>query len=482
MLGFEDDLPNFMFTGKGMHLKILLINPPQATRYPQPPLGLALLAAVLEKDGYLVKILDLPALRFSEKSLPMIIRREKPDVVGITAMTPTISSAVSVAKKVKEGDSDITVVLGGAHATILPEETLQKSAEIDIIVRGEGEETTLELVKVLEEDPSNINRVLGITYRNGDSVKSNPLRPPILDLDTLPFPAFHLLPIGKYRLHPPFGRRSPFMPIITSRGCPYRCIFCSKSVFGKKYRSNSSAYAVGEIRLLDEKFGVKEIKFYDDVFTLDRKRTIAICMQLKEQGIDIPWACETRVDLVDGELLGVMKDAGCYMIAYGVESGNQGILDSLRKGITLEQAIGAFKLTHDAGIETVAYFMIGSPGETPETIKDTIDFARKLDPDFVQFSMTTPYPGTELYRLAVKEGYVPEKWDEFVYADLKSVGNPGFGIKTLSREELGEWNRKAYSSFYLRWSYVWKRLKKIKSLGELKRDVAGLHMLLETML
>jgi len=469
-----------VFTGKSiMSPKILLVNPPQATRYPQPPLGLAMVAAVLENNGYMVRILDLPALRFSENSLPGVIRQEKPNIVGITAMTPTINSAVSVAKKVKETESNIFVILGGAHATLLPEETLRNTPQIDVTVRGEGEQTTLELVKVLEENPKRINQVLGITYREGDCLKSNPLRPPILDMDTLPFPAYHLLPMGKYRLHPPFRRRTPVMPIITSRGCPYRCIFCSKAVFGKKYRGNSPSYIVDEIRFLNEKFRVKEVKFYDDVFTLDRKRVIAICKLLEEQGIDITWTCETRVNLVDGELLSVMKDAGCYMIEYGVESGNQGILNSLKKDITLEKTIEAFRLTHEAGIETVAYFMLGSPKETSETIRETIEFAKKIDPDFVQFSITTPYPGTELYSLALEEGYVPEKWDGYVYADLKSVNNPGFGTKTMSREELEEWNKKAYKSFYLRWNYVWKRFKKMTSLGELQTNITGLRMLMD---
>jgi len=363
---------------------------------------------------------------------------------------------------------------------MLPEETLRSTPEVDIVVREEGEQTMLELVKVLERSSSNgLKRVLGITYREGSNIRSNPPRPPILNMDTLPFPAFHLLPMGKYRLHPPFGRQTPAMPIITSRGCPFRCIFCSKAVFGKKYRSNSPAYIVDEIRFLKEKFGVKEIKFYDDVFTLDRKRVVAICTQLKEWGIDIPWSCETRVNLVDDELLRVMKDAGCYMIEYGVESGNQEILNYLKKGITLEKTIEAFKLTHEAGIETVAYFMLGSPQETSKTIQETIEFAKKIDPDFVQFSITTPYPGTELYSLAVEEGYVPEKWEEYTYANLKSAGNPGFGTKTLSREELAEWNKKAYMSFYLRWSYVWKRLRKMTSIGDLKTNVSGLRMVVD---
>jgi len=462
-----------------MHPKILLINPPQVARYPQPALGIAMVAAVLEKNGYSVKILDLPALGISENSLAAILRQEKPSVVGITAMTPTINSAVRVAKKVKETQSDIFVILGGAHATLLPEETLRSAPEIDVIVRGEGEQTTPELAKVIDENPRAINQVLGITYREGDSVRSSPSRPPILDLDTLPFPAFHLLLMGKYRLHPPFGRRSPVMPIITSRGCPYRCIFCSKAVFGKKYRSNSPGYVVDEIRFLKEKFGVKEIKFYDDVFTLDRRRVIAICVQLRKQGIDIPWSCETRVNLVDDELLRVMEDAGCYMIEYGVESGNQGILNNLKKDITLEETTEAFKSTHEAGLETVAYFMLGSPHETPETIRETIEFAQKIDPDFVQFSITTPYPGTELYSLAVEDECVPEKWEEYMYADLKSAANPGFETKTLSRGELMDWNKKAYISFYLRRSYVWKRLRKMTSLGELRTNVSGLRMVID---
>jgi len=462
-------------------LKILLINPPHTTRYPQPPLGLAMIAAVLEKNGYFVKILDLPVLGFSEKSLSAIIRQEKPDVVGVTAMTPTMDSAVRVIKIVKKCESNITVVLGGPHATILPEETLKSVPEIDIIVRGEGEQTMLELVKVLEEDPKSVNKVLGITYREGNVVRNNPLRPLILDLDTLPFPAYHLLPIKKYHFHPPFGRLTPLMPIITSRGCPYRCIFCSKAVFGKQYRSNSPEHIIDEIKILNEKFGVKEVKFYDDVFTLDRKRVVAFCRQLKEEGMDIPWSCETRVNLVDAELLRLMKSAGCYIIEYGVESGNQEILNALNKDITLEQTMDAFRLTREAKIGTVAYFMLGAPDETSVTIRETIEFAKKIDPDFVQFSITTPYPGTNLYSLAVEEGSLPKKWDEYVYVDLNALDNSSFGIKTLTRHELGQWSSRAYLSFYLRFSYVLKRIKSAKSFGDFKTNIAGLRMLIEAL-
>jgi anaerobic magnesium-protoporphyrin IX monomethyl ester cyclase len=190
-----------------------------------------MLAAVLEKRGHLVKILDFTALGFSENALPQIIHEEKPNVVGITAMTSTINSAINMARKVKETDGSVLVMLGGAHASALPVETLQNNPEIDIVVRGEGEETILKLIEAIEENRGDLGSVLGITYRTEVGVKSNPSRPPLSDLDASPFPAFHLLPCSKYRLHPPFGRGSPVMPIITSRGCPYSCIFCSKSVF-----------------------------------------------------------------------------------------------------------------------------------------------------------------------------------------------------------------------------------------------------------
>lgn len=450
------------------------------TKYPQPPLGLAMIAAVLMENGYDVKILDLPALGLSEEIIPEIVSKEKPDVVGITALTPAIDSAIKTAELVKKTGNNIPIVLGGSHGTILPEETLCSTPAIDVVVRGEGEQTILELVKALDEDRIvGLNDVRGITYRDGQVIRSNPEMTPILDLDSLPFPAFHLLPMDKYRLHPPFGCRLPVMPIITSRGCPYRCVFCSKSVFGRKYCGNSADYVIAEIQLLIEKFGVKEIKFYDDVFTLDKKRIFSLCSKMKELGLDIPWTCETRVNLVNAKLLKIMKDSGCYMIEYGIESGNQTILNNLRKDITLEQINDAFKLTQAAGIDTVAYFMIGSPGETPDTIRDTIKFAKKIDPDFVQFSLTTPYPGTDLYDLAITKGYVPTDWKKYVYADLKSVDYPSFKTATLSPEELRKWNKKAYSSFYFRGSYIWKQIKKIGSMKDLKTGVAGLRMLID---
>jgi anaerobic magnesium-protoporphyrin IX monomethyl ester cyclase len=462
-----------------MVCRVLLVNPPQKTRYPQPSLGLASLAAVLESSGHNVKILDMPALKLSELSAETILQ-EKPDIIGITAMTPTLNAALAVAKKVKETSNNTLVALGGPHATVLPEETLEKAYDLDFVIRGEGEQTFADLVNHLQGNKTGLEKVSGLTYRKEECVRSNDYRSLIADLDTLPFPAFHLLPLDKYRIHPPFGRRKPILPIITSRGCPYRCLFCSKSVFGKKYRVNSPNYVISEIQSLIERFGVREIKFYDDSFTLNRKRVLEICRLLKENKIDIQWTCETRVNLVDRDLLDVMKEAGCYMIEYGVESGVQDILNTLKKDVTVNQVHDSFKLTHDAGIETVAYFMIGSPGESVRTIEETISFSKKLDPDFAQFSIATPFPGTELYELALESGQVPNSWNGYVYADLESVDNPSFNSKLLSRAELGSLNKKAYMAFYLRWRYLAKRLKKMRTVDDFRTSVSGLSMLLQS--
>ena len=456
-------------------MKTVLINPPQNTKYPQPPLGLASIAAVLERENHQVEILDANALQLSESEAAKEIGNV--DIIGITAMTPFINSAIKMAKEVKKEKPGSTVIVGGAHVTVLPEETLSNVPEIDIIVRGEGEETAIELHEALKSGDS-LQKVRGITYRDNGRVASTPMRPLIADLDSLPFPAYYLLPLHRYKLHPPHGRRLPFMAMLTSRGCPYNCIFCSKPIFGRKYRYQSPPRIASEVEYLVEKFEVKEIAFYDDIFTLDKNRTIKLAKEFNKRDLSFPWTCETRVDLVTEELLKAMKQAGCYMIAYGIESGNQTILDNLRKKITIEQVRKAVKMTHDIGIQSIGYFMLGSPGETSATIRQTIDLANHLPLDFAQFSITIPFPGTDLYNLYLEQNIGNENWDNFIYiyANLKAVSAPVFETASLSKGDLQKWNTKAYKEFYLRFSYIWERLTKTRSLGNLKTNIRGLGM------
>lgn len=456
-------------------VKVALINPAQSTKYPQPPMGLALIAAVLERDGYQVTMLDANALRLQpEDIVPQVTDA---DVVGLTAMTPTVSAAISIAHHLKRAKPDLTIVLGGAHATLLPEETLAAAPEIDVILRGEGEETIVELLRALEyKQPLDI--VSGISYRQDGKVISTKARSATIDLDSLPFLGYHLLPWHRYRPHPPHGRALPFAAIITSRGCPYRCSYCSKPIFGNKFRGQSPERVVDEVAYYQEKFGIKELAFYDDVFTLDKKRAYAIADEILKRGLKICWTGETRVNLVDKELLRHMKQAGCYAIAYGIESASPEIINTLNKDITLEQVEAAVSITREVGLQTIGYFMIGSPGESPETINQTIELAKRLKLDFAQFAITTPFPGTELYNLYLKNSRGNIPWENFVYEGTGSKITPVFETNGLSRADLQHWTRRAYKEFYLRPAYLWQRIRRLTSIGDLKVDIKGLSMLL----
>jgi len=457
-------------------LKVALVNPAQVTRYPQTPMGLALIAAVLEKEGHQVTVVDANVLRLQPEEV--VYRVTDADVVGLTAMTPTVNTAASIAHYIKQANSNSTVILGGAHAILLPEETLATIPEVDVIVRGEGEETIIDLLRALEHKQP-LSKIQGISYRQDGKVISTDARSAIVDLDSLPFLAYHLLPMRGYRPHPPHGRALPFAAIITSRGCPYRCSYCSKPVFGDNYRGQSSKRVVDEIAYHKRKFGIKEFAFYDDVFTLDKQRAYAIADEIIERGLKIDWTCETRVNLVDKELLRYLKQAGCYSIAYGIESGSQEIVNTLNKDITLEQAEEAVSLSREVGLQTIGYFMIGSPGESPETIRQTIQFAKNLKLDFAQFSITIPLPGAKLYKLYIdgrKGESIP--WESFVYADFNKSITPIFESNQLNKDDIQKWIKRAYKEFYLRPSYIWQRIRHTTSMGDLRVGIKGLSMFL----
>ncbi|MCK5434488.1 MAG: cobalamin-dependent protein, partial [Dehalococcoidales bacterium] len=393
--------------------KVALINPSQSAVYSQPPVGLALIAAVLEREGYQVAVLDANALKLQPEAVVPLV--SDADVIGLTAITPTINTAIAIARQLKKAYPALPIVLGGAHATLLSEETLATAPEIDIIVRGEGEQTIIDLLSALENKEP-LDNIPGISYRKYGEVVSNPTRYKNINLDSLPFLAYHLLPWRRYKPHPPHGRALPFAAIITSRGCPYRCSYCSKPIFGNKFRGQSPERVVEEVAYHKRKFGIKEFAFYDDVFTLDKRRAQAIADEIIKRGLKIHWTCETRVNLVDKDLLRHIKQAGCYAIAYGIESASQEILDTLNKDITLDQAEEAVRLSQEVGLQTIGYFMIGSPGESPETIRQTIDLAKKLKLDFAQFAVTIPFPGTMLYDLYLdgrKDNNI--SWESFVY-------------------------------------------------------------------
>lgn len=463
-------------------MRVVLINPPLKADFPQPPGGLISIASVLEDNDHIVRIIDAPALRLSEREIVGLVDAFRPRVVGITSVTPTFNCAVSLSRSLKSVSSDFFIVFGGPHVSVLPEDTLKNNPSVDAVVIGEGEYSFLGLVECLDEG-RDFRSIPGIATRSGDGRKIVVNRNSgFVDLDKLPMPSYHLLPIEIYRPYPPHGRKLPFMSVLTSRGCPYRCVYCSKSIFGSVYRYKSVDGVIEEIKHLIDNFGIREIMFYDDSFTINRERIILLCEEFVRMGLDIPWSCETRVNLVDKELLAHMKNAGCYMISYGVESGSQDILNTLCKDITLEQIKNAFGLTHDAGIKTVGYFILGSPGESVETIRKTISFSKDLDPDFAQFSLAVPYPGTKMYEMYKDEHDIDfdgSMWNNFFYANINSLDRhpPVFESDKLKRKDLIGWIRRAYKEFYFRPEYLKSKTLKIKSTEDVIVNIRGLKML-----
>ena len=440
-------------------MKVILVNPPalhietlSVIGMKVPPLGLASLASILEQSGHEVKIIDAPAMEFSILQIKEILNKEQPEMIGVTATTPTVYDALEIAESAKEVCPDSFTVLGGPHPSFLPIETLRECPALDAVCIGEGEETVIELAEAVE-GRRELSDVRGIAYRSKEGrVIRNPIRPLIKDLDSLPFPAWHLLPVDKYTV---LGKKSVICHIMSSRGCPFQCIFCSSSLlFGKRYRARSAKSVVDEMEYLVSEYNPESIEFSDDEFTLNRKRVEEICDEIKRRGIDVPWACSSRVDTINKHLLQKMRRAGCFLIYYGIESASQRILNFIKKGIRIEQIKRAVKWTREVGIKVLGSFIIGFPDETKEEIEKTINFPKRLRLDFAQFSIATPYPGTELYEIAKREGLLlTTDWSEYTAA------RPVMKTKNVSVEDLSKLFRKAYVNFYLTPRVLFRNLK-----------------------
>jgi radical SAM superfamily enzyme YgiQ (UPF0313 family) len=347
---------------------------------------------------------------------------------------------------------------------------------VDFIVLGEPEETLRELTKLIV-DGGDIRKVRGIGYREEDSaITLTPARP-FLNLDDLPIPDRSLLPVGVDYFNP-VVKRVPYTTMQTSRGCPGRCIFCTApSFYGKKYRFRSAAHVLEELRLV-KRLGFQEVFFRDETFTALRTRNLELCEAMIRENLDLSWIANARVDLVDRESLKLMKRAGCHMVKFGVENGSDEILQAYHKGTTTAQAVKAFQLTKEVGLEAHAHFMIGGPGETLETIQKTIDFAKRLNPTTASFGILTPYPGTRLFSMVAEKH--PEirdgsesNMDNLHVTGFYSDSICGLTGTTLSRAVVG-----AYRQFYLRPIYVLRRLAKIRSLDQVViLGIAGLNIL-----
>ena len=431
-------------------LKVLLIFPPARSTVVEvlgtsgPPLGLAYLASALEEEGHDVRILDCLALGYGWEELAKKLRGLGPDVVGITSTTPSIYDAYRTARLVKAELPNALVVLGGPHATFMAEEVLAECPHVDAVVAGEGELTFCELVnRLAREEP--IEGIRGLYYRAEGLVKHGGPRPFIKDVDAIPWPAYHLLPMHAYS----FGKKA-FCAMLTSRGCPYRCVFCASSrLMGNIWRGRSVEDVLGELKLLVEEYGIKEVEFLDDTFTLDMRRAERLAREVVRESLDVSWSCSSRANTMSRRLALELRRAGCHTIYLGIESANQSTLNWLRKGITVRQAVDAARAVRAAGLNLVATFILGIPCETREMMERTIRFARRLKPTLAQFTIFTPYPGTEAYAMAVKKGLLLTRdWSRY------DTLTPVMKHPSLSPAELLHLFRKAYLSFYARLSFI----------------------------
>ncbi|MHA3963202.1 MAG: B12-binding domain-containing radical SAM protein [Candidatus Thorarchaeota archaeon SMTZ1-45] len=421
--------------------------------YTSPPLGLGYIASYLRETGdHQVKIHDGLLQHSRASDFAETLTSFSPDVVGISGQTtPSIYDVYRTAKAVKKHDPATLVVVGGAHVTFQDEQVLKDCPEIDVVVRGEGEVTMKMLLDEISENRCNV-RVEGTTTRLGTSILRNPDRPYIANLNSLPFPAYDLLNLTSY-----FPRGKRIAPMITSRGCPYQCTFCSSSrITGKRWRGRSAENVVREIELLQERYGVRDVTFLDDLFTFDHQRVEEICSLIIKDVDNIGWTCSSRADIMTRhpEIADWLKDSGCHTLYIGAESGSQRILDKIKKGIRISQIINAVKRAKAVGLEVVLSFILGIPGETQEDIRSTIDFACRLDPDLAQFTICTPYPGTPMYEEAIENGWlsVPD-WSLF------TVLEPIMDLPGLSRKWIKQQLTRAYYKFYTRPSFIWRQIK-----------------------
>jgi anaerobic magnesium-protoporphyrin IX monomethyl ester cyclase len=441
-------------------MRIALVNPPYPpiahSHPPFIPLGIAYLAAVAEKAGHEVTVIDCQAEKLNYETFRNRISTTSFDVIGVTATTLLYKSAMEIITISKQAQPQAFTILGGSHGTFWDDNALNDFTSLDLIVRKEGEQTFIELLDKLKSK-SSLDNVLGITFRKEGKIIRTPDRPFLEDLDSLPFPAHDLLPLESLK-----HQGKILFPLITSRGCVYWCDFCSTvRMFGRGYRWRSPKNVVDEMQLVHDKYGVDQVTFYDDAFSVNRERVMKICEELHTRKLDITWDCGTRVDMVDKEMLKTMHNAGCFAVWLGVESGSEAILGAMNKSIKLDQTRTAFKTANKAGLMTIANTVIGFPGETEQTAHQTIRFIKELNPDSVGFYVATPYPGTPMYEQVKEKG-----WLRVTDFNKYDTANPTFETPWLSMEKLAKIRYKAYQEFYLRPGYVFKMMRRGGTYGK----------------
>jgi len=429
-------------------MRIALVNPPniEHTGTFRPPINLAMLAAYVRQHGHDVRIHDFEINGKDDgQALANILMKDKPDIIGLSCLTPRYPIVVKTAKACKAISNKVITLLGGPHVAGDPEAVFYDPA-IDYAIIGEGEDALADFLDYTQAG-RDVSSIPNLAFRQGNSITVNPPRPFIKDLDALPFPAWDLLDIKAYV--DPVMFKSNYMGIISARGCAWDCIFCASKVVWKRIvRMRSAENLLKEIRILTSKYGIFEFMFYDDTFSIDRNRTLKICDLIKQEHLKIRFYVSLRADTIDQEIAEALKHAGCLVVFLGVESGDDDILRMTGKGITKTQICQAVKVLKAADLPVLASFILGHPGDTHRTIQATIDFAKELNTEQVRFLIAVPYPGTRLYDLALKKG-VLAKPDPMKLGDYSYYQHVAVNFSEVSDKELMQYQKRAYEEYDL---------------------------------
>ena len=455
-------------------MKVLLINPSGGYVHEYPPLGLLYIASVLRDAGHEVGFFDEGAKTNIELSLLDYTIKFNPDVCGFAAYTTNVINTFKTISQVKSRLPKCVMIIGGPHPTVLPEKTLEECKDIDYVVCGEGENTTRELLDALQNN-RDVLSVDGLCLRVNGKIQQTQKRALIQDLDALPFPMYELIEDFEY-VYDPLKVGKKLATLMTSRGCPYDCAFCSaKAVWRRSFRRRSVDNVIQEIKWLIEKYGYDELYFMDDLFTVNKPWLNTFYAAKQEHSINLPWKCLGRVDLLEYEDYKKMADSGCYLMQFGVESGDDKVLADVDKKTTTAQVRKAFSQARSAGLNIFAFFILGHRLDTYETVLKTIRFAQEISPDFMSFFCLVPFPGTRVYEFVPEES--KHDWSRFMYSAW-GRNLPPFQISSVDSKDLLAFEQQAYAKVYVSASYVLKNIifsKSRRKLFHIKRKTVTKH-------
>ena len=439
--------------------------------------GLAMLAAVSRENGFFTKVYDTQLYSNREQFKQFLIKNQF-DVIGMTVYTYNFNRVAETVKFCHEILPQSKIILGGCHATANPRETINKIKFCDFVVMGEGEETFVELLNILEKDLKNFKEIKGLAFKQKDKIVINKKRELIKDLNKFPIPAYDLFPMKKYISSPNVVLKYPTYDILLSRGCPFNCTFCEfKTVLGQKYRTKSINKIIREVKYLKKEFGARGLVFRDSSITTNKEFIIQLCNRMIKENLNLKWACQSRVDTINESLLLLMKKAGCWQISFGCESGNQKTLDLIKKGTTVEQNEIAVKSALKAGLSVSTNWMICMPGENKKDVLNTINFACKLGAHVGKFFLPVPYPKTTFYKDCLEEGGIKDKinYDDFnmMYPNRLIYVN-----KLIGEKEMLKLLRYAYQRYYSSPKVIWRNLKMLKDKDTIKKYFNAIKIIL----